>query len=82
MASSMAGNATLEQKQSILDNVEIFGLRGKAFADNVARRVRFVEASLIAQEHGPKRLQARVIGEIIVEEGRWPCTTAFDRGKS
>ena len=69
MAPTMSGNATLEQKQQLLQWKVIFGIHGKGFADTVGRRVELVEASVVPQEHGPKRLQARVVAEVTVEEG-------------
>lgn len=69
MENELAGNATQEQKELLLWWSKHLGLQGKGFADNIGERMRFVEASVLPMENGPKRQQARVVNEIEVEEG-------------
>jgi hypothetical protein len=71
MALQLEGNATPQQKELILNWPTHFGLEGKGFAEVVGQRVKFTEASVRNQENGPKRLQSRVIGELIVGEGQY-----------
>lgn len=69
MSDVLKGNATPEQKELLIWWSKHFGLQGKGFADNIADRMRWVEADVVPMENGGRRLQARLVHEITVEEG-------------
>ena len=65
----IAGNAPAEVKQSLADNLSLFMLRGKGFADEIGGRLAITEVDIHAKNEEPQKMEAKVVCEIDVEQG-------------
>jgi acyl-coenzyme A thioesterase 13 len=63
------GNASVEVKQHVLAMLNIFMSKGKGFADSVGSRIQVAEVDIRPKDDEPKKLEGRVVCEVVVEEG-------------
>ncbi|KAJ3528854.1 hypothetical protein NMY22_g9241 [Coprinellus aureogranulatus] len=73
-ASKISGNASIETKEALADIPRFYGIytgsahKGPIFAEDVHKRMRVTEISIIKKAEEPSKLEGRVVQELIVEE--------------
>lgn len=69
-AAQIGGNASVEVRQHILAMLCSFMKKGWGFADAVGGRIKIVEIEIRRKEEEPEKMEARVVCEAWVEEGK------------
>lgn len=65
----VGGNASEDVKRHVVSVLSFFMHDGKGFADAIGGRLNVTEVSIQKKAEEPKRLEGKVVCEIVVEQG-------------